>query len=102
MKINPAVFKEIGFFDERFFLYWEDVDFCLRAKKKGFNVNLEPNAKVFHDLDDIKERSWFSLFQLLKSNLIFINSYVPFWRRKVAYAYWLLLSMKIIFDKIIA
>lgn len=48
--INAQVFKKNIFFDEDYFLYYEDVDFCLRAKKLGFSCGLAPNALVFHKL----------------------------------------------------
>ena len=48
MMIKKEVFEKIGFFDERFFLYYEDVDFCLRTKKAGFKSVLIPKAVVDH------------------------------------------------------
>lgn len=36
--IRAALFSEIGGFDERFFLYFEDVDLCTEARKRGFRV----------------------------------------------------------------
>jgi len=46
--IRKPVFDEIGLLDERFFFYSEDVDFCLRAKRAGFNLRLIPGATVWH------------------------------------------------------
>ena len=48
MFVKKEVFEKIGLFDERFFLYWEDVDFCQRAKKVGFGVTYIPQAKLWH------------------------------------------------------
>jgi len=48
MLVRKEVFQKIGFFDERFFLYWEDVDFCQRAKKVGFKIMFVPQAKLWH------------------------------------------------------
>lgn len=36
MLIKREAIERIGFFDERFFLYWEEVDFSLRLQKTGF------------------------------------------------------------------
>lgn len=50
MLVKKDVFGKIGFFDESFFLYYEDVDFCLRAKKKGFKVFIDPSVYITHSL----------------------------------------------------
>jgi GT2 family glycosyltransferase len=39
---------EIGGFDERFFLYVEDLDWCWRARQCGWDVWFEPSAVVYH------------------------------------------------------
>lgn len=46
--IKTQVFKDIGLFDERYFLYLEDVDFCYRAKLKGYPSYYQPSALVYH------------------------------------------------------
>jgi GT2 family glycosyltransferase len=38
MLINRDLINKIGFFDERFFLYWEEVDFSIRARNHGFKL----------------------------------------------------------------
>jgi len=48
MFVKSDVFNKIGLFDEKFFLYLEDMDFCLRAKKAGFKIIFEPKAKLWH------------------------------------------------------
>jgi len=40
MFIKPRVFENIGLFDEKFFLFYEDVDFCLRARQAGFRIGV--------------------------------------------------------------
>lgn len=42
-------FAHLGGFDERFFLYYEDVDLCRRAKKAGMQIIACPSASVIHD-----------------------------------------------------
>ena len=54
MLIKKEVFDKIGFFDEKFFLYFEDVDFCLRAQKAGFKLVINPQAVILHNLNEQK------------------------------------------------
>lgn len=48
MLIKKEVFKKIGLFEERFFLYYEDADFSLRAKKAGFKLLVAPTITIQH------------------------------------------------------
>ena len=45
---KAEVFRKIGVFESRFFLFWEESDFCRRAKKEGFLSYFAPNAKLWH------------------------------------------------------
>lgn len=48
MMIKKDLFSELGGFDENYFMYFEDVDLCLRAQKKGWKIAVHPKAKIFH------------------------------------------------------
>jgi N-acetylglucosaminyl-diphospho-decaprenol L-rhamnosyltransferase len=48
MLVRVAAFRHFGGFDERFFLYYEDDDLCLRALAAGYDCLLEPAAEVLH------------------------------------------------------
>jgi GT2 family glycosyltransferase len=46
--IKRKVVEKIGFLDEGFYLYSEDADYCLRARKAGFKLLYEPRARIYH------------------------------------------------------
>jgi N-acetylglucosaminyl-diphospho-decaprenol L-rhamnosyltransferase len=46
--VRRSVLDQIGLFDERFFLYYEEVDHCRRAKSAGWEVHFLPAARVMH------------------------------------------------------
>lgn len=48
MLIRRQAFKDVGGFDEKFFLYWEDVDFCKRVQEHGWQVMIDPRVLVEH------------------------------------------------------
>ena len=48
MAIPRQVFKKIGLFDPSFFLYLEDADLCLRAKKLGVEIIYNPSLILYH------------------------------------------------------
>lgn len=45
---RTSVFEEIGYFDERHFMYLEDIDIGYRAKIHGYRNLYQPKAKVLH------------------------------------------------------
>jgi N-acetylglucosaminyl-diphospho-decaprenol L-rhamnosyltransferase len=46
--LRRACLQDVGGLDEQFFLYYEDVDLCRRASRRGWSVWYEPNLKVVH------------------------------------------------------
>src|SRR5581483_2968456 len=46
--IRKEVFNKVKGFDERFFLYFEEADLCLRLKKKGYRIVFYPKSSVVH------------------------------------------------------
>lgn len=48
MFARREVFDTAGFFDERFFLFCEELDFCLRARRHGFGLGWCREARVVH------------------------------------------------------
>ena len=48
MMIRPAVFDRIGGFDENYFLYFEETDFCNRARRAGYATWYVPESRVMH------------------------------------------------------
>ena len=49
MFLNLSEFKDIGFFDEDFFFYFEEIDLCKRLIDKGKKIYLVPSIRVDHD-----------------------------------------------------
>ena len=49
MFMSRKTYDELGGFDERYFLYMEDEDLCLRAWEKGIPVIYYPEAKLIHN-----------------------------------------------------
>ena len=46
--IRRAVIDAIGDMDEGYFLYFEDIDYCRRARKAGWKVYTDPTARAVH------------------------------------------------------
>lgn len=48
MFIRTSAVKKVGYFDEDFFFYGEDLDWCFRFKKAGFKIVYTPITKIIH------------------------------------------------------
>ena len=48
LAVKRSVWEQIGLFDEGYFLYYEDVDYCQRAQRAGFRVVYIPTAWLTH------------------------------------------------------
>jgi hypothetical protein len=76
MLVRAAVFNEIGLLDEDFFLYYEDADFSLRAKKAGFKNIVVSGSWVYHfekSKNNLKQKTYW----LVISGLIFFQKNTP-------------------------
>ncbi|MGC9048992.1 MAG: glycosyltransferase family 2 protein [Patescibacteria group bacterium] len=60
MFINVKILEEVGFFDEDFFLYHEDLDLCLRARFLNYQIVLAPQTIVYHKyIERILRHRWY-------------------------------------------
>ncbi|MDF1688934.1 MAG: glycosyltransferase family 2 protein [Cycloclasticus sp.] len=48
MLIRTDVFRQVGLLDESYFMYYEEMDFCLQAARCGWECWYEPNSRVVH------------------------------------------------------
>ena len=46
--IRREVIEDVGLLDEGYFMYWEDVDWCYRIKRRGWKVYYHPHAPILH------------------------------------------------------
>lgn len=76
MVIKKEVFEKVGMLDDQFFLYYEDVDFCLRAKEKGFSCYVLPEVVIHHELSKSAGGvSPLAVYHQTKSGVLFGKKY---------------------------
>ena len=77
MLVKASVFKKIGLLDEDYFLYWEDADFTVRAKRAGFKTIVVSGSWIYHFEKSEKEKKN-KTYWLVVSGLIFFKKNAPF------------------------
>lgn len=75
--IKNEVFKKIGLFDEKYFLYYEDVDFCWRAKKAGFRLGIAEHFTVFHKTKKNQKEKQLMEYFLARNHMLFVKKQAP-------------------------
>lgn len=86
---SARMLREVGLFDERFFLYYEDSDLSLRTRQAGYRLLLCPQAHGWHKVavssggsDSPNERYW-----MARSSVIFFHTHMQGWRWGVVIPY---------------
>lgn len=76
MMIRRAAFEEVGPFDDRFFLYSEEVDWCLRAGQAGWMTCLLPQIHVTHGLaQSSRDNPGRAFVELYRSRHLFMDKH---------------------------
>jgi GT2 family glycosyltransferase len=91
--IRKDVFDTVGFFDGNFFFYFEDIDFCERAARSGWDIMYHPGVKVIHhhnisvnrrtDKEDLFFKSFY--YYLKKRNKYMVIIVIKLIRKLLSY-----------------
>jgi GT2 family glycosyltransferase len=76
---DKEAFETIGPWNEKYFLYYEDSDFCERAKQKGYKLIFDPDIIIWHKNAQSTDGSGSALHQKYqeKNRIIFALKYAP-------------------------
>lgn len=86
MLIKCGVFGKIGMFDEKYFMYYEDVDFCLRASNAGFKMAYIPGSIIWHKVGAINpNKTPFYFYYFMRNSIFVIRKFATF-RQKIWYS----------------
>lgn len=94
--LSKKLIDQVGMFDERFFLYYEDADLSIRAKGHGYHSLVVPTALVFHS--EQSEKNPQKLYYLVLSGLLFFQKHAFGWRRPYLAIYGTMRRIKNYFD----
>jgi GT2 family glycosyltransferase len=79
MLVRSTAIETIGLMDESFFLYWEDTEWCARARANGYQVVFVPGSKIWHKISASTMQSSFSQYYYFTRNgFFFLRAYDPY------------------------
>lgn len=74
--------EQVGLWDERFFMYYEDLDYCLRVGQSGLTLVLAPAARLWHKVSASSggSASPAERYQMAKSSGLYFRKQMNLWR----------------------
>lgn len=79
MMVKAKMIDRIGLFDDRYFLYYEDSDLCLRAKRAGFKIMYAYKGVVYHkNAQTTILGSPLQDYYMTRNRLLFAFKFLPF------------------------
>ncbi len=79
MVVKREVIEKVGFFSEDYFLYYEEVDYCTRARKEGLRIGIDSQKKYAHF--EISDQNPKKEMYLKKSRIKFLLKYGTIWQK---------------------
>lgn len=67
--------KKAGIMDEKFFLYWDDIEWGYRIKNKGYKVKAITSSKVWHKMGVANKTSTLTTYYFWRNRIHFFNKY---------------------------
>lgn len=72
-----STFKDLGVFQEDYFMYWEETDFCAQAKKQGYIFDVNTKSKIFDHVGATSKSNFLREYLYLLNGLKFYKKYYP-------------------------
>jgi GT2 family glycosyltransferase len=84
--VSRTALEKAGYFDERFFMYYDDVDLCYRIAARGFKIFFIPEAKVIHHLGKSFSKNMpRMLYHIYRSKFLFYKKHYNFIKQFAVY-----------------
>lgn len=81
MLMPRRVLESVGGLDDRYFIYWEDVDFNLRVRAIGYKVSLVPASRIYHKVSRSPiGNSASGRYYYVRNNLLMIKTHATGYR----------------------
>ncbi|MBC7914396.1 MAG: glycosyltransferase family 2 protein [Pyrinomonadaceae bacterium] len=86
MMVRKTAIEKVGLMAESFFLYYEEMDWCERVKRAGYEIWVEPNALIYHkESVSVGKKSALKEFFMNRNRILFIRRNAPLLAQIVFY-----------------
>ncbi|MBO0950255.1 glycosyltransferase family 2 protein [Fibrella forsythiae] len=90
MLVSRAVVNRVGRFADRFFLYYEELDWSQRIRNAGFLIQYQPTATIWHkESASVGRESTIRTYYLTRNRILFIRRHGSLVQRWVFYGFFM-------------
>jgi len=100
--LRAEVVHRVGFYDEKYFCYLEDSDYCARARRSGYRIMYSPEARIWHKLGQSAQKvTGLIEYYFARNRIRFMkknatrSQYVSFLMYLLAYHFWFVIAQLI-------
>lgn len=88
MMISRTVVEKVGRFAERFFLYYEELDWSQRIRNAGYVIYYQPSASILHkESVSVGQHSPLKTYYLTRNRILFMRRHCSVFQRMVFYSF---------------
>lgn len=70
------VLNKVGSFNIKHFIYWDDMDWCTRVKRAGYEIHAINNSRVFHKMGAANHINTFGVYYFERNRIMFFLKYI--------------------------
>lgn len=90
MMLRRGAVDTAGLMDESYFLYYEELDWCERIRKAGFDIWVEPRALIYHKESlSVGVQSPLKEYYMIRNRMLFQRRHAPGWKLPFFILYYL-------------
>ena len=75
--VRTEAIQKAGIMDQKYFLYWDDIEWGYRIKSNGYKVKAISNSKVWHKMGVANKTSTLTTYYFWRNRIHFFNKYAP-------------------------
>lgn len=88
MMVRRSVVDQVGRFAERFFLYYEELDWSQRIRDAGYLIYYQPNASILHkESASVGQHNPLKTYYLTRNRILYMRRHCSWFQRLVFYAF---------------
>jgi GT2 family glycosyltransferase len=95
MMVRTSVVKEVGLMPEEFFLYYEEIDWCLKIKEAGYKIYFVPQSLVLHkESISVGKQSAIQIYYKTRNRILLARKWRKGFGKLVSFAYLAMVALR--------